>query len=291
MLDRFSPRLTSMDHTQRFAFVMDYAKLMKRHEDMTTKALVNNNMSTLDVDTRKIEDVTDDGLLTMMWNLYFFIRTMIRDLILPMSTRQHLIRIIVSGEDADIKLKSVRNAIQDIPKEQALNYKAIIGHSFRILHACNSETLASPLALIIGSLLFHEKVVPPKPKSFLDAIRKGTFKAISVDSLSDSQSLDNIAATPGARRDSLGRLSQEAGKTDSQPYLKTLNPEDADEGSIFSATVGTDEVVEMMAEDEVATLRAQMAKVLGSILRGEPAVLPEPARVMQYLADNFEALY
>ncbi|KAI9219550.1 hypothetical protein BC828DRAFT_385926 [Blastocladiella britannica] len=300
MLDRFSPRLTAMDHTQRFAFVTDYARLMKRHEDYTTKTLVNNNMSTLDVDTRKVDHFDDDALFTMMWNLYFFIRSMGREFTLPQSTRQMLARLVCSGEEDAVKRDSIKTLLRGVPKDQFLNYKAVIGHSFRMMQAATSSSLESPLALVIGSLVFHTRQLPPvKPKSFLDAIKKKEFKTISpvgsVDSLDSDSTSDTpapVSATP--RRKSLRSLAtsaSELGSLESVTALKSMNPEDAEEGSIFSAAVGTDEVVGMMADSEVVMLREQMAKVMKSMLRGEPAALPEEGMVMLYLAQSFDYLY
>ncbi|KAI9152700.1 hypothetical protein H9P43_009496 [Blastocladiella emersonii ATCC 22665] len=298
LVEQFCPRLMSMDHTQRYTFVMDYARLMKRHEDYTTKALVNNNLSTLDVDTRKIDEISDEQLMTMSWNMYFFIHSMGREFLLPLSTRQYVTRLVLSEEDPAVKVQSLRRVFTDLPKEQYLNYKAVLGHAFRLLHASTSATLAHPMVVIFGSILFPtltstSELMPAKPKSFLDAIRRGTFRSLSSTSLDDDDDDDEDDGDgEGGIREPrpLGNTSRR-GSVTSQLALRTLNPADADEGSIFAASMCADDVAGMM--EEITALRAQIARVLGSILRGDAAAdaLPPEARVMAFLVEQYEGLY
>jgi hypothetical protein len=161
-----------------------------------------------------------------------------------------------------------------------------------------------PMYYIIGYIIFSEPVevveAPVKPKSFLDAIRKKTFKASSTESLGDQGS--DTDEPPTQLLNILGneslKLSQNIAPVTSQVSLdsnvialRTLNPDDADEGSIFAATLSITDLKSLQKDQQ--SLHTHVNQLIKSALDGTASEtnLPQEARWMKFLVDNFDDLF
>ncbi|KAJ3375869.1 hypothetical protein GGF31_003074 [Allomyces arbusculus] len=306
LVEKLSPRLLATEHIQRFNFVNDYTRLLRRHEDLMQKNLVNNNISTLDVDTRYIEPLSEDQLMTMVWNMYFFVYSLGTKFVLAQPMQQAIKKCIESDESDTVKVNQLRGMFGKLPKSERMNYKTVIGHCFRIATAATSDLIVFPMVTIFGSVLLPNLAsssdlvglvaapapappppppVPVKPKSFLDAVRRGTFKdpalTTSQDLLCESTSNDSLCDA-GADEDGTASL-------------------------LAAASAVPDNVVAPMAE--LQAMRARIATVLcatlspanggngGALEEGgigaEAAVaaLPREARAMLYVVENFEDVF
>ncbi|KAJ3368027.1 hypothetical protein GGF31_006860 [Allomyces arbusculus] len=284
LVERFSPRLLANDHSQRFTFVNDFTRLAKMHEDVTTKNLINNNISTTDVDTRRIENIGDDELMGMIWNLYFFMQAMGNDFLLPFPTRQAIKRLVDSLEPMETRNAGLRALMADLPREPYLNYKAVLGHCHRIVLTATVDIVPFTMFHMFGTLLFSTlnsgDLKPSKPKSFLDAIRRGTYKSMST--LDDDE--DNPEPSM-PKSDSQTSFS-------SQLALHTLDPADASKDSIFSAALDADDLRAHL--NEVGVLRERTAMVVRAVARGADAAragMPVEAVIMEHLVGQFEHLF
>ncbi|KAJ3361818.1 hypothetical protein GGF32_006993 [Allomyces javanicus] len=284
LVERFSPRLLANDHSQRFTFVNDFTRLAKMQEDVTTKNLINNNISTTDVDTRRIENIGDDELMGMIWNLYFYMQAMGHDFLLPFPTRQAIKRLVDSLEPLETRNTGLRALMADLPREPYLNYKAVLGHCHRIVLTATVDVVPFTMFYMFGTLLFSTlnsgDLKPSKPKSFLDAIRRGTYKSMST--LDDDEN-DPEPSMP--KSDSQTSLS-------SQLALHTLDPADASKDSIFSAALDADDLRAHM--NEVGVLRERTAMVVRAVARGTEAAragMPVEAVIMEHLVGQFEHLF
>ncbi|KNE60888.1 hypothetical protein AMAG_18703 [Allomyces macrogynus ATCC 38327] len=284
LVERFSPRLLANDHSQRFTFVNDFTRLAKMHEDVTTKNLINNNISTTDVDTRRIENIGDDELMSMIWNLYFYMQAMGNDFLLPFPTRQAIKRLVDSLEPMETRNTGLRALMADLPREPYLNYKAVLGHCHRIVLTATVDIVSFTMFYMFGTLLFSTlnsgDLKPSKPKSFLDAIRRGTYKSMST--LDDDE--DNPEPSM-PKSDSQTSLS-------SQLALHTLDPADASKDSIFSAALDAEDLRAHM--NEVGVLRERTAMVVRAVARGTEAAragMPVEAVIMEHLVGQFEHLF
>ncbi|KAJ3353117.1 hypothetical protein GGF32_003219, partial [Allomyces javanicus] len=131
LVEKLSPRLLATEHIQRFNFVNDYTRLLRRHEDLMQKNLVNNNISTLDVDTRYIEPLSEDQLMTMVWNMYFFVYSLGTKFVLSQPMQQAIKKCIESDESDAVKVNQLCDMFGKLSKSERMNYKAVIGHCFR----------------------------------------------------------------------------------------------------------------------------------------------------------------
>ncbi|KNE55561.1 hypothetical protein AMAG_01452 [Allomyces macrogynus ATCC 38327] len=284
LVEKLSPRLLATEHIQRFNFVNDYTRLLRRHEDLMQKNLVNNNISTLDVDTRYIEPLSEDQLMTMVWNMYFFVYSLGTKFVLAQLMQQAIKKCIDSDEADDVKVGQLRDMFGKLSKSERMNYKAVIGHCFRIATAATSDLIVFPMVTIFGSVLLPNLAsssdlvglvaapapappppppAPAKPKSFLDAVRRGTFKDPAL--------------------------------TTSQDLLCEPNPDDVDdamtdedgtESILAAASAVPDNVVAPMAE-----LRAMRERIATVLVDAAVAALPREARAMLYVVENFEDVF
>ncbi|KNE60239.1 hypothetical protein AMAG_18497 [Allomyces macrogynus ATCC 38327] len=306
LVEKLSPRLLATEHIQRFNFVNDYTRLLRRHEDLMQKNLVNNNISTLDVDTRYIEPLSEDQLMTMVWNMYFFVYSLGTKFVLAQPMQQAIKKCIESDESDAVKVGQLRDMFGKMSKSDRMNYKAVIGHCFRIATAATSDLIVFPMVTIFGSVLLPNLAsssdlvglvaapapappppppAPAKPKSFLDAVRRGTFKdpalSTSQDLLCDPNSGDDVD--------------------------DAVTDEDGTASILAAASAVPDNVVAPMAE--LQAMRARIATVLCATLSpanggngdveglgagnadAAVAALPREARAMLYVVENYEDVF
>ncbi|KAL7751710.1 hypothetical protein RI367_002709 [Sorochytrium milnesiophthora] len=308
LVDKFSPKSLGASHTQRFTFVNDYTRLMKRHEELTTRNFVNNNLVTLDVYTKKIEAVTDEELMRMIWNLYFYLKQMGKAVILPYSIRQVVTIHAESDEPPEFRHLALGQVFQDQGRDVYRNYKSIIGHCHRITAATSTTSFFNVICAMFGSILFStvdsvaELNKAAKPKSLLDAVRRGTFKMQnpndSHDDSGSTLSLNKPAKTlappstiGGPPKAGLGRRMSMAatavsGLAESNEITEAMT---MDANSIFNAEMVVDDI-EKHAKD-IAALRGTITQVLRLTLSGHEEELSRETRTFRYLVTHFDEIF
>ncbi|KAJ3279645.1 hypothetical protein HK104_001268 [Borealophlyctis nickersoniae] len=154
-------------HTVKHTFLNDFVALDARHtavkDNEAELALRDVNA----IGARLVQEVNPLDAVEFVWNLHRYLRTISAPPITP-EVSAGMLHIVEFGEDDETRAADMQEIVSDLPRDQYVLLKAIVGHLYRISHLA-PYTITRGLSSVFGPLLFTSpNGLRPRPVSKKD---------------------------------------------------------------------------------------------------------------------------